>query len=81
MSFCYLVVFESSKIEDIKPIRIDNDSVELLEYTFEKMGYSFKKPLKIKHNGFSKLNEKIYYKIVPCLNIDGRFFELKEIIC
>jgi len=65
----------------IDPIILQDDGPKLIEKEFDKLGYSFTKPLK-KQDGFSKLyNDKvpIYYKVVPCLKINDRFFELKEL--
>lgn len=81
MEFYYLIIFESTKIGKIDPITIENDDPKLLERTFEKLGYTFDKPLKRK-DGFTKLYKKdsiIYYKVIPCLKINNRFFELKEL--
>ena len=82
MDFCYLIMFESTGIKKIESIEICDDDPKLLEKTFEDLGYDFKKPLK-RQSGFSKIyneNTTIYYKIIPCLKISNRFFELKELL-
>ena len=81
MEFCYLITIESTKIGKIEPITIHNDDPKTLEDVFNTHGYKFDKPLK-KRAGFSKLykdSSTLYYKVIPCLKIDDRFFELKEL--
>ena len=79
MDLYYLVIFESNKT--IKPLILDDDDPKILKNEFDKLGYRSSKQLK-RRNGFSKLYDGdivIYYRVAPCLKINNRFFELKEL--
>lgn len=81
INFCYLIIFETAKTEKINPIIMYDDNPKIVEEKFNELGYKFDKPLK-RNNDFSKLynnNGTFYYKIIPCLQIKDKFFELKEI--
>lgn len=81
MEFCYLIIFESTRVGKIEPVSIEDDDPKLVEETLEELGYEFRKPLKRKES-FSRLKKEgtvIYYRTVPCLKVNDRFFELKEI--
>ena len=82
MEFCYLIIIESTKIGKIDPIIIKDDDPKEVEKIFIELNYKFDKPLK-RRIGFSKLykdGSTLYYKVLPCLKINNKFYELREIV-